>query len=89
MTEVTIASLTKELEQIRARAFAIDQHSAAVSAVKEKGILNGLRVEKRETLNRYDPDKISDTDLDALIAAQLAGEPSEQEAPEADPSHVH
>ena len=89
LTEITIASLTAELEEIRGLAVTERQLAAGVGAVREKAILNGLRIEKRENLNRYDPDKISDTDLDALIAAQLAGEPSEQEAPEADPSHVH
>jgi hypothetical protein len=46
---VTIASLINEAEQARIAAMKAGQYSAAVAAIKEKGILSGKRVERRES----------------------------------------
>lgn len=62
--EVTVESLLAEAEEIRALASAAGQFSAALAAVKEKGVLAGVRVEKRETTQK---DELSDADLAALI----------------------
>jgi len=43
------------------------QLSAAVSAITAKAKLAGLWLEKRENLNRIDPDQLSDAQLMELI----------------------
>lgn len=50
--EITLATLVGYADDIRSKAAEAGQYSAAVSAVKELGVLTGLRVEKRENLNR-------------------------------------
>lgn len=45
---VTRASLIQECEEIRALAVKDGQYSAAIAAVKEKGVLSGERVERTE-----------------------------------------
>jgi hypothetical protein len=44
---VTAESLMKEAEEARVAAMASGQHSAAVSAIREKGVLSGQRIERR------------------------------------------
>lgn len=74
---VTIESLIAEVEAARLLAMKIEQPSAAVAATREKGILAGIRVEKRESLNRYvDPDTIPDAEL-ATIATGRGGDTPE------------
>jgi phage terminase small subunit len=46
---VTVESLIAEAEEARAAAMADGQYAAAVAAIKEKGVLSGKRIERRET----------------------------------------
>jgi phage terminase small subunit len=46
--EVTVESLIREAEEIRKEALAARQFSAAIAAVREKGVLSGKRVERSE-----------------------------------------
>jgi len=60
--EVSLASLLEEAEEVRKQALESKQFSAAISAIKEKGVLSGVRVERRENTNR-NLDDLSDSDL--------------------------
>lgn len=70
--EVTVESLVAEAELVRAAAMDMGQLSAAVSAIKEKGILAGVRVERSERKTTIDETSYSDSELDAAIAAEAA-----------------
>jgi phage terminase small subunit len=66
--ELTIERLIAYLEEARAIALASSQPGAVVSAVKEMGILTGLRVERRENTRK------TIADLDDAELAAIAGE---------------
>lgn len=66
--QITTDSLIRDACQCRDLGIELGQIGAAVQAVKELGILTGLRVEKRET-RRVSADMISDDELAAIIAA--------------------
>lgn len=83
-TEITVASLLAEAEQARTLAMELGQPSAAVAAIKEKGVLSGHRVEKRENTNRS-LDQMSDAELFAIAAGSSAG----AVAPEGGPKVTH
>ena len=74
--EVTAESLIAEAEEIREKALAAGQYAAAVAAVKEKGVLSGVRVEKSERKSVRDVRSLPDSELDALIADLVAREES-------------
>lgn len=77
--QMTLESLLEELEQARELAMSLEQPAAAVSAIKEKGVLSGLRVEKSERKTIGDARTLSDAELDAAIAAALAREAAEEQ----------
>ena len=64
---VTVESLIDEAEQARRGAMEAGQYAAAVAAVKEKGVLSGKRVERRESGS---PGEFAD--LENMTAEQLA-----------------
>ena len=75
--EVTLATLLEEAEAARALAMQLGQPAAAIAAVKEKGVLSGHRIEKRENTNR-NLDSLSDAELMAIargdaVAPQAGG----------------
>ena len=70
--EVTVESLMAELDECKLEAIKLGQISAAVSAIKEKGVLSGVRVEKRETLNKRDPQQMSDAEILDAIRSDIA-----------------
>lgn len=70
--EVTRASLILEAEEVRVAAMAAGQLSAAIAAIKEKGVLSGDRVEKRENRNTG-ADDMTDGELAAIIRRGGAG----------------
>lgn len=82
---VTIESLIGEAEEARQGAMDAGQYAAAISAIKEKGVLAGLRVEKSERAVKTDATQLTDAELDAAIASALARE----EAAELDPSQFN
>jgi hypothetical protein len=61
-THVTLVSLIEKAEDARVLAMQNNQPSAAVLAIKEIGILSGLRVEKRDTSIRS-VEQLSDDEL--------------------------
>lgn len=69
--EVTLASLLDEAEQARSLAMKLGQPAAAIAAVKEKGVLSGHRIEKRENTNR-NLDSLSDAELMAIARGDVA-----------------
>src|SRR5436305_50420 len=62
--EVTAASLIDEAEEARMLALKLGQPSAAVAAIKEKGVLAGVRIEKSERKNTNDVRRLSEDELD-------------------------
>lgn len=71
--EVTQASLIEEAEQVRAAALEAGQFSAAIAAIREKGVLAGIRVEKRESTHKTDPKAMTDDELALIASAGSAG----------------
>lgn len=64
LSSITVADLVRELEDARLSAKALGQTAAMVSATKEKAVLLGLRVEKRDiTTQAGDPKGMSDDEL--------------------------
>lgn len=78
--EVTVASLLDELEEARQLALKINQPTAAVAATKERGILSGLRVEKRENINR-NLNEMSDDELAAIASGSSSSAAGEAKRP--------
>ena len=68
-TEVTIESLVAQLDEVLALAIETKQVSGAVSAIKEKAVLLGLRVEKSERTNKNDVRQLTDEELNVELAA--------------------
>ena len=68
---VTVASLIAEAEEARKGATEAGQFSAAVAAIKEKGVLAGVRVEKKEhrDLSVMGDDELANV-LDRLMALE-------------------
>ena len=71
--EVTAASLIEEAEQVRAAALEAGRFSAAIAAIREKGVLAGVRVEKRESTHKTDPKAMTDDELALIASAGSAG----------------
>lgn len=71
--EVTAASLIEEAEEVRLKAMAQGQLAAAIAAIREKGVLAGVRVEKRESTHKTDPKAMSDDELALIASAGSAG----------------
>src|SRR5262245_7743443 len=70
--EVTTASLIAQAEQVFQAAMAAKQYSAAVSALREKAILAGLRVERKEIGDAGAFANLSEAELDELILVEYA-----------------
>ena len=70
--EVTIESLIDEAEEVRVAAIEDKQYSAAIAAIKEKGILSGKRVEKSEIAQKRALDELS---YDELVRIAAGGSP--------------
>ena len=65
---MTVESLINEAEQARVAAMGAGQFSAAVAAIKEKGILSGKRVERSERGSPGEFDWLENTSADELKA---------------------
>lgn len=70
--EVTVASLIEEAELIRVAAMEQGQLSAAIAAVREKGILSGKRVQRTEVGLPGEFDHLSDAELIASLQEEAA-----------------
>jgi phage terminase small subunit len=69
---VTTESLIEEAEALRAKAYESRQFSAAVSALREKGVLSGKRIERHEVGGPGEFDHLTDTELLAAIRERWA-----------------
>lgn len=87
-TQVTIESITKELDEDRELARENNQAGAAVQAVMSKAKLHGLVVNKTEVTRKRSVEDLDDNEIDALIAS---AEGREEEAGDIAPksSSVH
>lgn len=70
IAEVTVASLIEEAEAARILAMGANQASAAVAAIREKGVLSGKRIERAETGRPGDFTKMSSDELADFIKAR-------------------
>ncbi|MEI8152177.1 MAG: hypothetical protein WCG92_11325 [Hyphomicrobiales bacterium] len=70
-TQVTIASLLAAADEIRGLAVRDKQYSAAVGAVKEMGILSGVRIDRREVGSPGEFDRLSDEELMQLVEGKV------------------
>jgi hypothetical protein len=70
--QLTVADLVAKAEEIRELAIADKQHSAAVGALKEIGILTGLRIDRREVGSPGEFERFSDEELRLFIASETA-----------------
>ena len=68
---VTAESLMNEAEEARAGAMESKQFSAAVTAIKEKSILSGHRIERREVGPPDSFDHLNDDDLERALIERL------------------
>lgn len=68
--EVTLESLIQEADAARLGAMAAGQFSAAVAAIKEKGVLSGKRIERAEVGGPGDFERMSDDELDIFITSR-------------------
>ena len=69
--EVTVESLINEAEEVRVAAMAMGQMAAAVSAIREKGVLSGKRVERAEMGGPGDFARMNEDELDGVIASEI------------------
>jgi phage terminase small subunit len=65
--EVTVESLMTELDEAIALARAVKNPSAFVAAVKEKGVLSGQRVERREVGEPGEFDALPDDEIESKV----------------------
>ena len=70
--EVTLESLLAEAEEARQLAMKLGQSAAAIAAVKEKGVLSGKRIERKESGEPGEFDRLDATSLREAIAERLA-----------------
>ena len=72
LAKVTVASLVGAADEAREAALAEKQISAAVAAIKEMGILTGLRIDRREVGKPGEFERLSDEELQHFIASESA-----------------
>ena len=65
--DVTVDSLTQELDEARVSAMFLGNPSAAVSATMGKAKLHGLVVDRQDVKTRVSLDDLTDDELDAYI----------------------
>jgi hypothetical protein len=68
--EITVGVLIERADQIFKRAMAAGQSNAAISALKELGVLSGKRVERSERGEPGEFDRMSDEELREAVDAQ-------------------
>jgi hypothetical protein len=68
---VTPESLMDQAETILAAAMEKDQYSAAVSALKEKSVLSGHRIERREIGSPGEFDHLTDDELERVLIEKI------------------
>jgi hypothetical protein len=71
-TAITTESLAAEAEEARLAAMANGQISAAVSAIKEKGVLTGKRIERSEVGGPSEFETMTDEELERALIERMA-----------------
>lgn len=71
MTQFTVASLVARADELRELAIEHKQISAGVAAVKEIGILTGLRIDRREVGAPGEFDRLSDEELLQVVQGSV------------------
>lgn len=69
---VTVESLIGEAEEIRVLAKSDGQYTAALAAVREKGVLSGKRIERSEHGQPGEFERMSDEELEAFVTESAA-----------------
>jgi hypothetical protein len=69
---VTAESLIEQAEEVRKRAMEGHQFSAAISAIREMGVLSGMRIERKEVGPPGAFDDLSDEQLERALRERLA-----------------
>ncbi len=79
LAQITVASLVAMADAARELAHSDKQHSAAVAAIKEMGILTGLRIDRREVGSPGEFERLTDDELLKLVegSVELVALPSE------------
>jgi hypothetical protein len=70
-TVVTAETLINEAEEARQAAMASGQNSAAVAAIKEKGILSGKRIERAEIGTPNEFENMTDEELERALIERV------------------
>lgn len=71
MAQITVASLVSRADELRELAIEHKQISAGVAAVKEIGILTGLRIDRREVGSPGEFERLSDDELLKLVEGSV------------------
>ena len=69
---VTAETLINEADEMRVRALENGQLSAAVAAIKEKGVLSGKRIERAEVGTAGEFDALTDDELERALMERVA-----------------
>jgi phage terminase small subunit len=87
ITQVTVESLIEQAQQVRASAMESKQLSAAVAAIKEVGVLSGVRVERKEVGAPGEFETMSDAELLAALRERMAKLESELDPSDSKTQH--
>lgn len=71
LAQITVATLVAAADEVRGLAIRDKQHSAAVGAIKEMGILTGLRIDRREIGDPGEFARLSDDELMKVIEGSV------------------
>ena len=71
MAAITVETLLREADEIRQRAMESKQFSAASAAIKEKGILSGQRIERREIGAPGEFESLTDDELERAVVERF------------------
>ena len=70
--QLTVGDLLERAEELRLLAIQHRQISAGVAALKEAGILSGLRIDRREVGSPGEFERLTDDELKRFIASETA-----------------
>ena len=90
-TEITLEWLVDKAKGVLESAQSDAAYGPAVSAIKEIGVLTGLRIEKRDNTNRTVTDvaDLGPDEIDALLARELAAREEEEARRSRQPDSLH
>jgi phage terminase small subunit len=71
ITQITVETLIEQADEIRRRAMESKQFSAAIAAIREMGMLSGVRIERKEIGQPGEFDHLSDDELERMLHEQI------------------